>query len=125
MTFLPPHRDKQRAPRLRLSDTTPAVLRLQNGWRVPGKLEVVSVTGGLLSLSKPLSQGCQVKVMFVTEKGPVLGAAEMLSPEHGGRQPFRFITLGADDRSRLQAVIQSSTDHSRSAYQQIEKFRAW
>jgi len=64
MSFLPPGHAKRRAPRVRLTDTTPAVLRLQNGWRIPGKLQVISVTGGLLSLSKPLSQGCEVKVMF-------------------------------------------------------------
>jgi len=76
-------------------------------------------------MSKPLSQGCEVKVMFLTQAGPVLGAAEMLSPVPSGMQPFRFTALCADDRSRLQAVIQSSTDQDRSAHQQIEKYRAW
>jgi len=125
MAFLPQPHAKQRSPRAHLADVTPAVLRLQNGWRVPGKLQVISVTGGLLSLSKPLSQGCQVKVMFVTQAGPVLGAAEMLSPVPSGLQPFKFTTLCHDDRSRLQAVIQSSTKHSCSDNTQIEKYRAW
>ena len=92
---------------------------------MPGNLQVISLTGGLLCLSKPLSEGCQVKVMFVTDKGPVLGAAEMLSAENGGMQPFRFTTLCADDRTRLQAVIQASTERNRDYYQQIEKYRAW
>ena len=83
------------------------------------------MTGGLLRLSKPLSKGCQVKVMFVTQAGPVLGAAEMLSPVPSGLQPFRFTTLCEDDRSRVQAVIRSSTDQNCSHYQQIEKYRAW
>ena len=125
MSFLPPPHARQRPPRLHLVDITPAVLRLQNGWRVPGKLQVISVTGGLLSLTKPLSQGCQVKVMFVTQAGPVLGVAEMLSPVQRGLQPFRFTTLREDDRSRLRAVIQSSTDQNYSDHTQIEKYRAW
>jgi len=125
MAFLPQPHAKQRSPRAHLADITPAVLRLQNGWRVPGKLQVISVTGGLLRLSKPLSKGCQVKVMFVTQAGPVLGAAEMLSPVPSGLQPFRFTTLCEEDRSRVQAVIRSSTDQNCSHYQQIEKYRAW
>ena len=110
---------------MHLADITPAVLRLQNGWRVPGKLQVISVTGGLLSLSRPLSLGCQVKVMFLTHAGPVLGAAEMLSPVRSGLQPFRFTTLRDDDRSRLRAEIQSSMDRTISDHAQIEKYRAW
>jgi len=38
------------------------------------------VNGGLLSLPSPIDQGSQVKLMFLTHTGAVLGAAEMLSP---------------------------------------------
>jgi len=93
---------------MHFADTTPAVLRLQNGWRVPGNLQVISVTGGLLCLEKPLSQGCQVKLMFVTDAGPVLAAAEMLRPGLRGEQPFRFTTLSENNQCRLRTVIQSS-----------------
>jgi hypothetical protein len=98
---------------MRLADFTPAVLRLQNGWRVSGKLEVISVTGGLLSLSKPLSQGCPVKLMFVTPTGPVLGSAEMLGRLPSGLQPFKFSTLHEDARSKLDSVIRSSANQNR------------
>ena len=125
MSFLPPVHAKPRAPRVRFADPTPAVLRLENGWRISGNLQVISVTGGLLCLSKPLSQGCQVKVMFVTHAGPVQGTGEMLSPVPSGLQPFKFTTLCADDRSRLRAVIQSSREQECSDHAQIEKYRAW
>ena len=105
---LPQTPAKRRAPRMHFADLTPAVLRLQNGWRVPGNLQVVSVTGGLLCLDKPLSQGCEVKLMFVTDAGPVLGTAEMLRPAPGGQQAFRFTTLSENDQSKLRTVIQSS-----------------
>jgi hypothetical protein len=70
-------------------------------------LEIVSLTGGLLWLSRPLDRGSQVKLMFVTRSGPVLGAAEMLPPVNGRLQPFRFMALHADDRNRLGAAIES------------------
>ena len=107
MTYFPPPQSPRRAPRMRLAESTPAVVRLQNGWRIPGKLQVISVTGGLLCLSKPLSQGCPVKLMFLTDAGPVLGAVEMLRPVPDGLQPFRFTTLDDDDRHRLQATLES------------------
>jgi hypothetical protein len=122
---MPQAQDSRRAPRVRFAETTPAVVRLQNGWRVHGKLQVISVTGGLLCLSKLLNQGSRVKLMFLTQTGPVLGAAEMLSPVPSGSQPFRFTTLFDDDRRRLQAAIQLSQDQNRRDHQQIEMHRAW
>jgi hypothetical protein len=108
---------------MHLADLTPAVLRLQDGWRIRGKLQVISVTGGLLCLSEPLSQGCQVKVLFLTHAGPVLGDAEMLNRVPSGLQPFRFTTLCEDDRSRLQALIEPSMDQNHSDQDQLQKKR--
>ena len=93
MTFLFPQQASGRAPRTCFAETTPAVLRCQDGRRVPGKLQVISVTGGLLSLSKPLDQGSQVKLMFLTPRGAVLGAVQMLSPVSWNLQPFKFVGL--------------------------------
>src|SRR6266849_8970012 len=67
-----------RAPRVRATEYTPAVLRFPCGDCATGSLEVISSTGGLLRLSKPLIRGTRIKVMFLTQSGPVLGAAEML-----------------------------------------------
>ncbi len=97
-----------RAPRVHLADVTPAVLRFQDGQRASGNLQVFSLTGGLLSLPRPINQGSQVKLMFLTHTGPVLGAAEMLSPVTRTQQAFRFVSLQVDDRRRLGAAIQSS-----------------
>jgi hypothetical protein len=97
-----------RAPRVHLADFTPAVLRFEDGQRASGKLQVLSTTGGLLSLPSPIDQGSQVKLMFLTRTGPVLGAAEMLSPVTVTQQPFRFVSLPVDDRRRLGAAIESS-----------------
>jgi hypothetical protein len=125
MTFLPSRQAVKRAPRTSFAETTPAVLRHQDGRRVSGKLQVISLTGGLLCLSRPVDQGSRVKVMFLTGKGSVLGAAEMLSPLTWGLQPFKFVGLHADDEHRLQAAIQLSLDQSRCDHGQMERYRAW
>jgi hypothetical protein len=101
-----------RAPRVHLADSTPAVLRFQDGQRAAGNLQVFSLTGGLLSLPNPINQGSQVKLMFLTHTGPVLGAAEMLSPVTRTQQPFRFVSLQVDDRRRLGAAVQSSLNQN-------------
>jgi hypothetical protein len=122
----------QRAERVNLEEVTPVVLRVPDGRRCAGKLRVISVTGGLLSLSPPLEIGLAVKVMFLTENGSVLGAAQMLSPVAWDRQPFRFLALCEDDRSKLYAAIQSKLAKIRRELEersrereQIEKFTAW
>lgn len=85
------------------------MIRLQGGDSVIGNLEVISSTGGLLRLSKPLILGTRIKVMFLTESGPVLGAAEMLSAISWTHQPFRFVALTYGDQRRLQAVTGCSS----------------
>jgi hypothetical protein len=63
-------------------------------------LEVFSATGGLLCLPKPLIRGTRIRVMFVTPKGPVLGAAEMLTPVSWNQQPFRFVSTADQDQHK-------------------------
>ena len=119
-------------PRVQFSETTPAVLRLPDGGRVPGTLQLISVTGGLLGLSRPLKPDSVVKLMFVAPTGSVLGVAKMLNPVSWGLQPFCFVTLRDDDQSRLKAAIQKSVEkaarddqQSRRDALQIEKSRPW
>jgi hypothetical protein len=118
-----------RSPRVQLSDFTPAVLRFNDGQRTAGMVQVLSLTGGLLSLSTPINQGSQVKLLFLTRTGPVLGAAEMLSPVTSTQQPFRFVSLPVDDCRRLGAAIQSSlnlksTKYDAAEQQWMEKLKA-
>ncbi len=125
MPYFPSPDARRRAPRTSFAETTPAVLRFQNGRRVSGKLKVISLTGGLLSLPSPLVQGAQVKLMFLTGRGSVLGAAEMLCPISWSLQPFKFLGLYNDDQQKLQAAIQSSLDQNRQDHGQMERHRAW
>ena len=125
MPYLPQPRATRRAPRTSFAETTPVVLRCKDGRRVPGKLQVISLSGGLLCLPQPLDQGSQVKVMFLTRKGSVLGAAEMLSPISWGTQPFKFVKLYDDDERRLNAAIQLSVEQNRLQRVQMDNPRAW
>jgi hypothetical protein len=124
MNTLPQTISGSRPPRVRFAESTPAVVRFQDGRRATGQLQIVSLTGGLLSVPKPLVKGSQVKVMFLTDKGPVLGAAEMLEPVTWGQQPFRFVSLGDSDRRVLGSAIQSSLRPAASEEDWIEKYRA-
>jgi hypothetical protein len=125
MTYFPPQPPPRRAPRTWFAETTPAVLRFQDGRRVRGKLHIISLTGGLLWLTTPLDQGSQVKLMFLTRSGSVLGAAEMLSPVSWSLQPFKFVRLYDDDELRLQAAIQLSLNRNRHDLGQMERYRVW
>jgi hypothetical protein len=107
-----------------LSDITPAVLRFEDGHRTQGQLEVISLTGGILSLAKPVVRQSRVKLMFVTPTGPVLGTAEMLKPVSWTQQPFRFVGLEGDDQRRLQDSIQSSFGQVSKDQEWIDKYRA-
>ena len=114
-----------RSPRLHFAHTTPAVLRVENGSRVRAKVQIISLTGGLLCLSTPLNKGCRVKLMFLTDSGSVLGTVEMLPSVSAGVQPFRFLELNEEDQRRLRDLIQVSAELSRLEQQSIIRDRTW
>lgn len=124
MTPLPQPHISSRSPRLRLSDITPVVLRFSDGHRTPVELEVISLTGGLLRMPKPVDHGSRVSMMFLTRTGPVLGQAEMLNPVSWTEQPFRFVAIQSDDQRRLRAAIQSSAVPEADEQEWIDKYRA-
>ena len=103
---------ERRPQRLRLADFIPIVFRRQNGQRIPGKLQCVSVTGGLVIPASLLPPGSRVRLIFVTPKGPVTGTAEMLHPVSWTEQPFRFAAIPESDQRRLRAVIQKVCGHA-------------
>jgi hypothetical protein len=49
-----------------------------DGRRSKGKLQTVSVTGGMMALLNPLTEGDFVEIAFQTPAGIVQGMAEML-----------------------------------------------
>lgn len=111
-----------RFPRVHLTDAATAILRTPDGQQQRGRLEVVSLSGGLLNMSTTLEQGSRLKLMFMTQTGPVLGGVEMLPPVSSDRQPFRFIDLEKSDQYRLRDTVQSFTPVVQDAW--IEKYRS-
>src|ERR1700741_4953375 len=112
MATLPPALASRRAARVHLPNSTPAVLRYQDGSRVAGSLQVVSAAGGMLRLSQPLDPNTRVSLIFVSDGGTVLGKAEMLDPLSSTQQAFRFVELDRNNRRNLQLGIQSHLNQS-------------
>src|SRR5215467_2649123 len=109
MSDSPQSRPPGRSPRAHLEGKNPIVLRFPNGQRVGANLQVISVTGGLLSLSKSIDQGSRVRLIFVTEAGSVLGRAEMLPPVSPLLQPFRFVSLPGEYQRRVGTLLGHSS----------------
>jgi hypothetical protein len=118
MNHLPQLQIHGRAARVRPTEFTPAVIRVQSGGCTPAELQVISTTGGLLSLPQPLNQGSHIKLLFLTPAGPVLGEAEMLRPISWTEQPFRFIGLEQADGRRLTAITRQKSATDSAAFDQ-------
>jgi len=116
MTHFPQPHPQRRSPRVHLGGSILALVLLEDGQRAKGKLQTVSVTGGLLRMVRALTSGDFVEIAFQTQSGPVHGMAEMLHPtqmaSEGVMQPFRFIALGDDDHRALRMVVDAVTDRS-------------
>jgi len=132
MPFIAQPSPQRRAERVRLEESIPAVVRFTDGNRASGRLKVVSMTGGLLSLARPIRQGSVGKLMFLTPAGTVLGSAEMLTPMSWELQPFKFVGFSGNDHGTLETAIHSYLQKSRQQNKQLqrerddlEKFRAW
>ena len=113
MSHFPHPNSKRRATRVRLDDAVPALLTQQDGKRSNGKLQSISVTGGLLQLGRPLAESEFVEIVFQTQTRTVRGMAEMLSSLHlNGRvlQPFRFIALADEDHHALRNMVDIVSD---------------
>ncbi len=123
MSALPQQQSAPRTPRVNLDRSTPAVVRFDSGQSISGELQVVSLTGGLLSLPGPLEQGSQVKLMFLIRPGSVLAGAEMLSPVSRNLQPFRFVSLGQKERRKLESIIPLSVYHDITEPNWMKKLR--
>ena len=116
MTHFPQPHPQRRAPRVQLGGSVLAAIRLEDGQRARGKLQTISVTGGLLGLMKPLDDGEFIEIAFSTRSGAVNGMAEMLSPmrhfSNGCLQPFRFIALGDDDHRKLRMAVDAVVERN-------------
>lgn len=114
MTHFPQPNPQRRAVRIQLGNNVPALVKLDDGRSAKGKLQTLSVTGGLLRLTGALEEGDFVEVAFQTHIGPVQAMAEMLHPRmrvaEGVLQPFRFIAVEDDEFRTLQLALDGIAD---------------
>jgi hypothetical protein len=115
MAHYPQCNPLHRATRLQLA-TTSAQVKSGNGNCSNARLHIVSITGGLLQLTRALAEGDFVELAFPTKSGDIHGMAEMLNPVPSAPgsvfQPFRFVALGDDDHRILNTLIESARDSS-------------
>ncbi|HZR64890.1 MAG TPA: hypothetical protein VFA85_07070 [Terriglobales bacterium] len=132
MPYAPQTEFRERAERVGFDEKTPVVVRFPGGVRCSAQLQIVSVTGGLLALQRPVQPGAIGKLMFLSGKGCIVGEAQMLTPVAWDRQPFKFTTLHDDDRYRLQTLIKrrvsltrKHNELRRGDHTQVETVRPW
>lgn len=89
-----------------------------------GDLQVISAAGGMLHLPQPLDPNIEVSLLFLGAGGPVLGRAEMLTPESANQQAFRFVALDQKNRRNLHLGIQSHLNRDSDEERWIAKYRA-
>src|SRR5947208_14115053 len=100
MTHFPQPHPQRRSPRVHLGGSILALVLLEASERAKGKLQTVSVTGGLLRMARALTSRDFVDIAFQTQSGPVHVMPEMLHTTQMAServmQPLRFIAFGDD-----------------------------
>jgi hypothetical protein len=97
-----------RAQRVNLGGIVSASLQLENGRQITGKLQTLSVTGGLLDLAVCLDERIEVSLLFRCGEAILQTRARMLFPMRGGMgffQPFQFTSLGVRERQILSSEV--------------------
>lgn len=94
----------QRGSRVKLGGSILTLVLLENGRQVRGRMNQLSVNGGLVSVEQPLDEGIRVTVLFHLGNTSVRCSAQMMFPmwaTQGCLQPFRFVDLPEVSRASL------------------------
>jgi hypothetical protein len=114
MTHFPQPNSAKRATRVKFGGSILVAIRSEASGAARAKLQLLSTTGGLFVLAKPLEAGDFVQVTFQTSQGAVRGMAEILQPTRkstfGCLQPFRFVALDDEDHARLCRAMELQVD---------------
>jgi hypothetical protein len=100
---------QRRGSRVKLLGSILALVVLENGRQIRGRMSQLSVNGGLLSLEHPLDEGIRVTVLFHLGFS-VRCRAQMLFPmwaTQGCLQPFRFLELPEAIRAGLSRELET------------------
>ena len=100
---------QRRGSRVKLLGSILALVVLENGRQIRGRMSQLSVNGGLLSLEHPLDEGILVAVLFHLGCTSIRCRAHMLFPmwaTKGCLQPFRFLDLPEASRASLSRELE-------------------
>ena len=100
----------QRGSRVKLGGSILALLLLENGRQVHGRMNQLSVNGGLVSFDHPLHEGIRGTVLFHLGCTSIRCRAQMMFPmwaTQGCLQPFRFLDLPEASRISLNRELQN------------------
>jgi hypothetical protein len=95
---------EHRSLRVKLGGSILVLVLLENGRQIRGRMNQLSVNGGLLSLEHPLDEAIRVTVLFHLGGTTIRCKARMMFPmwaTQGCLQPFRFVDLPDKDRESL------------------------
>ena len=109
-----------RPSRVKLRGSILALIRLPNRREVRAKVNMISVTGGLLNLEKPLDEKLQIELIFHLGEATIREKAQILFPmwaTQGWIQPFRFIDLPEDNKKTLESNLQAFVKRTQSVTQ--------
>lgn len=104
-----------RAPRVTLPECVFAIIELENGRKLPAKLQRISRTGGLLDLARYLEERIPVSLTLPVGSGIVHTRAEMLFPLRtatGYLQPFRITSIHPEQLLILEREISELLKHA-------------
>ena len=100
----------KRGLRVKLGGSILALVVLENGRQIRGRMSHLSVNGGLVSLEHPLDEGIRVTALFHLGITSIRCRAQMLFPmwaTQGCLQPFRFLELPEASRAKLSRELES------------------
>jgi hypothetical protein len=114
----------QRGARVKLGGSILAMVLLENGRQIRGRMNQLSVNGGLVSLEQPLDESIRVTVVFHIGVTSVRCRAQMLFPmwaTQGCLQPFRFLELNDASRASLHRELESRVRAGATQEQETEE----
>jgi hypothetical protein len=101
---------RQRPFRVPLRGSVLILVRLPNGRTVRAGLHMLSISGGLIYLQKPLDEKIEVDLLFHVDHATISAKGQMLFPmwaTQGWLQPFKFIDLPEASRKGLEMNLKS------------------
>ena len=106
----PPAFADRRSFRVKLRGSVLVLLRLPNRRQVRSAFHMLSVTGGMVHLEKPLDEKIEVEMIFHLGNTTIRANAVMLFPmwaTQGWLQPFQFADLSDATKQSLATNLQS------------------